>query len=64
MDPLKDRLDSWKEIAIYVNRDVRTCISWEKKYGLPVHRIDKKSSRSRVFAYKSEIDWWFKDKAD
>jgi hypothetical protein len=33
-----------------------------KKYGLPVYRIDKKSSRFRVFAYKKEIDQWFRDK--
>jgi hypothetical protein len=29
----------------------------------PVYRIDKKSKRSRVFAYKSEIDQWFKKRA-
>jgi hypothetical protein len=58
-----DRLDSWKEIANYVNRDVRTCIKWSKKLGLPVYRIDNKSSRSRVFAYASEIDQWFKNRA-
>jgi hypothetical protein len=57
-----DRLDSWKEISIYVRRNVRTCITWEKKLGLPVYRIDKNSSRSRVFSYKSEIDEWFKQK--
>jgi hypothetical protein len=63
MNSSKDRLDSWKEIAAYVNRDVGTCIRWEKKLGLPVYRIDKNSSRSRVFAYKKEIDQWFRDKA-
>jgi len=57
------RLDSWKEIANYVNREVRTCITWEKKLGLPVHRVDKDSLRSKVFAFKSEIDQWFQKKA-
>lgn len=59
-----DRLDSWKEIANYVNRDARTCFKWANKLGLPIYRIDKKSKRSRVFAYRSEIDQWFKNKAN
>ncbi len=50
-------LDSWKEIANYLKRDVRTCQRWEKHFGLPVHRLED-SSRSRVFAYKEEIDKW------
>jgi hypothetical protein len=58
-----DRLDSWKEIAKYVNRRIRTCHRWEKELGLPVYRINKKSLRSKVFAYKSEIDQWFKKKS-
>lgn len=59
----KNRLDSWKEISRYVNRGLRTCHRWEKKLGFPVHRIDIKSARSRVFGYKSEIDKWYLDKA-
>jgi len=58
-----DRLDSWKEIAKYINRGLKTCHRWEKKLGFPVHRIDKNSSRSRVFAFKLEIDQWYKVKA-
>jgi len=46
-----------------MQRDVSTCIKWEKELGLPVYRIDIKSKRSRVFAYKSEIDKWFKNRA-
>ena len=57
-----DRLDSWKEISQYVGRNIGTCIKWTKKLGLPVYRIDKKSPCSRVFAYRSEIDQWFKNK--
>ena len=33
-----DRLDSWKEIAAYLNRDVTTVQRWEKREGMPVHR--------------------------
>jgi hypothetical protein len=32
-----DFLGSWKEIAAYLGRDVRTVQRWEKKEGLPVH---------------------------
>lgn len=59
-----ERLDSWKEIAAYLNRDVTTCYKWAKKLGLPVYRIDKQSRRSRVFSYKSDIDQWFEDKVE
>src|SRR5665213_3333130 len=56
----KGRLDSWKEIALYVRRDVRTVIRWEKQKGLPVHRIPG-GQRKAVFAYPHEIDHWRKN---
>lgn len=59
----KEILDSWKDISNYLNRDVRTCYRWEKELELPIHRIDKNSSRSKVFAYKSDIDGWLEEKA-
>src|SRR6186713_951575 len=52
-----DRLDSWKEIAAYLKRSVRTAHRWEKHEGLPVHRHEHKELGS-VFAYKSELDAW------
>lgn len=54
---LGDRLDSWKEIAAYLNRSVRTVYRWEKEEGLPVHRHQHKELGS-VFAYKGELDAW------
>ncbi len=36
--PPERRLDSWKEIASYLNRDVTTVQRWEKREGMPVHR--------------------------
>jgi len=54
---LGDRLDSWKEIARYLNRSVRTLYRWEKEEGLPVHRHHHKDLGS-VFAYKGELDAW------
>lgn len=55
---LSDRLDSWKEIAAYLHRDVRTVQRWEKTAGLPVHRHAAARLRT-AFAYRSELDaWW------
>jgi TolB-like protein/Tfp pilus assembly protein PilF len=53
-----DRLDSWKEIASYLRRDVRTVQRWEKKEGLPVYRHlhDKLGS---IYAYRNELTDWF-----
>jgi len=53
-----DRLDSWKDIATYLKRSVRTVHRWEKDEGLPVHRHQHRMLGS-VFAYKSELDAWF-----
>jgi len=54
-----ERLDSWKEIAVYLKRDERTVRRWEKE-GLPVHRKMHKKQAS-VFAYIAEIDAWWND---
>jgi tetratricopeptide (TPR) repeat protein len=51
------RLDSWKEIASYFRREVRTVQLWEKREGLPVHRHFHKQLGS-VFAFRSELDAW------
>jgi TolB-like protein len=59
----KDILNSWKEISYYLDRNVRTCQRWKIELKLPVHRIDQNSQHSKVFAYKSKIDQWLKEKA-
>ena len=55
--PPEDQLDSWKEIAAYLGRDVTTVQRWEKSEAMPVHRHvhDKRSS---VYALTSELDAW------
>jgi Tol biopolymer transport system component len=55
--PPEDRLDSWKEIAAYLNRDVTTVQRWEKREGMPVHRHlhDRMGS---VYASRAELDAW------
>jgi Tol biopolymer transport system component len=50
-------LESWKEIAAYLQRNNATVRRWEKEEGLPVHRHSH-TARSSVYAYPSEIDAW------
>jgi len=57
----RPRLDSWKEIARHLGRDVRTVIRWERDRGLPVHRVPG-GHHSRVFAYAEELDAWLVDR--
>ncbi|MGB7296741.1 MAG: hypothetical protein WBC70_14240 [Candidatus Aminicenantales bacterium] len=54
-------LSSWKEISSYLLCDERTCRRWELSRGLPVHRMEG-SSKSRVFAYRDELDAWRKER--
>jgi hypothetical protein len=60
-DPEPDRLDSWKQIADHLGREVRTAIRWERERGLPVHRVPG-GQRGAVFAYRSEIDAWLRSR--
>ena len=50
-------LNSWKEIAGYLGRGVRTVQRWEQELQLPVHRIGK-GRRSPVFAVVLELKFW------
>jgi hypothetical protein len=52
-----DRLNSWKQIASALNREVRTVQMWEKHEGLPIHRHFH-NRRSTVFASRAEIESW------
>src|SRR5512138_1932765 len=60
--PPSDRLDSWKEIADYLRRDVTTVQRWEKREGMPVHRHlhDRMGS---VYAFRGELDAWARSRA-
>ena len=55
--PSESRLDSWKEIALYLHRDVTTVQRWEKQEGMPVHR-HLHHKRGSVYALSSELDAW------
>lgn len=55
--PRQARLDSWKVVASYLGREVRTVQRWEKREGLPVRRqIHRKGCT--VYAFKDELDAW------
>ncbi len=59
--PTARRLNSWKEIASYLDTSVRTVQRWEHTEALPVRR----HSHSRVataYAYTSEVDAWLKSR--
>jgi TolB-like protein/Tfp pilus assembly protein PilF len=51
------RLESWKEIAVYLGRDVRTVQRWERREGLPIHR-QQHDKLGSVYAFREEIDAW------
>jgi len=57
LEPEAGRLDSWKEIAAYLRRDVRTVQRWHRRAGLPVRRhVDPK--QRGVFAFQAELEAW------
>lgn len=49
-------LQSWKEIAAYLDITIRTAQKWESERGLPVRRLP--GPRGRVFALEEDLDAW------
>lgn len=57
------RLNSWKEIAVYLQSGVRTVQRWEKTENLPVYRhIHEKLGT--VYSFKSELDVWRRNRSN
>jgi hypothetical protein len=54
---LQKTLESWKQIAAYLDRSERTVRRWEATEGLPVHRREHEK-QDTVFAFKHEIEAW------
>ena len=50
-------LGSWKEIAAYLGKGVRTVQRWELLHGLPVRR-PKGAARGVVYCSREELDHW------
>ncbi len=59
--PAGERLDSWKEIASYLKRGVRSVQRWEAEEGMPVRR-HVHSKGGTVYALKSELDAWWRER--
>ncbi len=59
----EDRLESWKAIARYLGRSVRTVRRWEQHEDLPVHRLMHRS-RASVYAFANELDDWLASRAE
>ena len=57
--PKSDVLNSWKEIARYLGRGVRTVQRYERELGLPVRR-PRGRARSAVIAFTAELDEWLR----
>ncbi len=55
--PPPGRLNSWKEIAAYFGKAVRTVQRWEAELGMPVHRMGTGRGQS-VWAFGDELDRW------
>lgn len=51
-------LGSWKEIACYLGKGVRTVQRWERQFGLPVRRPNA-NNKGVVCALPGELDDWF-----
>lgn len=51
-------LTSWKEIAAYLGKGVRTVQRWEAEMGLPVRRPGPE--RHIVIAFPAELDEWLR----
>ena len=58
--PPEERLDSWKEIAAYLKRDIRTVQRWEKEQSLPVYRHIHRR-QGTVYAFRPEVETWWRN---
>ena len=56
-DAARPRLTCWKDVADFFDRDVRTVQRWEKREGLPVHRLHHARGGS-VYALAEELEAW------
>jgi hypothetical protein len=51
-------LSSWKDIARYMGKGVRTVQRWEHHLGLPVRRPNGASHKSAVLLDRNDLDTW------
>jgi hypothetical protein len=51
-------MTSWKEVASYLGKGVRTAQRWESEFGLPVRRQNATSTRGAIVVFPAELDAW------
>jgi hypothetical protein len=51
-------LSSWKDIARYLGKGVRTVQRWERDLGLPVRRPKGAAHKSSVLLDRNDLDAW------
>jgi hypothetical protein len=51
-------LTTWKEVARYMGKGVRTVQRWERDFGLPVRRPPGPRNRRAILALTSDLDAW------
>ena len=54
-------LTSWKSVADYLGRGVRTVQRWHAESGLPISRVG--SGRGTILAYRTDLDSWLRNSA-
>lgn len=59
--PCCDRLDSWKEIAVYLKRSARCVQRWERHEDLPIHRHQHRRGAT-VYAFPADLDAWLRQR--
>ena len=55
-------LQGWKEIAMELDRSVRTVQRWQRKLNLPVHKLGT-GNGCPVFAFEDELQSWLRSQA-
>jgi hypothetical protein len=51
-------LTSWKEVARYMGKGVRTVQRWEREFGLPVRRPSGAKNKRVILALTADLDAW------
>ena len=54
---MSEVLSSWKDVALYLGKSVRTVQRWEVELGLPIHRPNRRQQRI-ILAYPEELKAW------
>jgi len=62
MPASQQTLSSWKEIAAYFGRGIRTVQRWERELQLPVYR-PKSSHKAPVLAFSNELERWSRSRS-